>query len=467
MVIPDSVEHSGVNSMARGLRWVIGLWCGLWLAVAYAEPRTDRCVILISVDGLANFYLDDPRAEMPTIRRLIREGVRAEGTVCSFPTVTWPNHTTLVTGVPPRKHGVIGNNYFDRTKAEAVPFIPDPLFDKEEIVKSPTIYDVAHQAGLKTAGVIWPATRNAKTLDWSVPDMAGDDAWVKYGTPGWMTELRAAGIPVEKHGTWVKDAGGGVQRDWLYTRLAAHVLREHSPHLLLVHLIELDHVQHKFGPKTPEAYWAVSYEDDRVRDIVEAAQKMAKKVTVIVASDHGFQPINKEIRPNVLLKQQGLWSGDKKLARCVSQGGGCMVYILDAARKTELLASLRDQFRTLDGVAEVLEPAEFGRVGQPTASDDPRAPDLWLAAKGEYSFVDADAGEDVVAPRATPGGTHGYLPDQAALYGTLVLWGDAIKAGSKLGRVSNQDVAPTMARLLNVALPTADGQVLEAGLTGK
>jgi predicted AlkP superfamily pyrophosphatase or phosphodiesterase len=435
--------------------------------VVLAEPRTDRCVILISVDGLANFYLDDPKADLPTIRRLIREGARAEGTVCSFPTVTWPNHTTLVTGVVPRKHGVIGNNYFDRDKKSSVPFIPDPLFDKDEIVKSPTIYDVAHQAGLKTAGVIWPATRNARTLDWTVPDMGGDDAWPKYGTPSWMAELRSAGLPVEKHGTWVKEAAGGVQRDWLYSRLAAHVLQHHSPNLLLVHLVELDHVEHKHGPQTPDAYWAVSYEDDRVRDIIEAAQRTAKKVTVIVASDHGFYPISKDIRPNVLLRQQGLWEGDTKLARCVSQGGGCMVYILDAARKTELVAKLKDQFRTVDGVADVLEPADFGTIGQPTPAEDPRAPDLWLAAKADYSFTDADTGDDIVAPRATPGGTHGYLPDQAALYGTLVLWGDGIKPGANLGRVSNQDVAPTIAKLLGVSLPTADGKVLEAALMAK
>jgi hypothetical protein len=120
----------------------------------------------------------------------------------------------------------------------------------------------------------------------------------------------------------------------------------------------------------------------------------------------------------------------------------------------------------VDGVADVLEPAEFGKVGQPTPADDPRAPDLWLAAKAEYTFVDADGGEDIVAPRATPGGTHGYLPDQSALYGTLVLWGDGIKAGANLGKVSNQDIAPTVARLLNVGLPTAEGKSLNAALTG-
>src|SRR5690606_29266548 len=125
----------------------------------------------------------------------------------------------------------------------------------------------AAESGLTTAAIIWPATRNARNLHWTVPDMGGDDAWPKYGTPEWLTELREAGIPIEKHGAWVKESTGGVQRDWLYTRLFVHVLKHHQPNLILVHLIEVDHVQHKFGPRTPEAYWAVSQADDRVRDI--------------------------------------------------------------------------------------------------------------------------------------------------------------------------------------------------------
>src|SRR5437867_5754468 len=95
-----------------------------------AEPAKDRCVILVSVDGLAGFYLHDERAELPTLRRMAGKGGRADGLECSFPTVTWPNHTTLVTGVPPMKHGVLGNNYLDRKTATSVPLIPDPLFDK-------------------------------------------------------------------------------------------------------------------------------------------------------------------------------------------------------------------------------------------------------------------------------------------------------------------------------------------------
>ena len=442
---------------------LLTVWMGASVA---AEPHRDRCVILISVDGLANFYYDDPRAEMPTLRRLAREGARASGMVCSFPTVTWPNHTTLVTGTPPAKHGVLANNYLDRKDGSSVPLIPDPLFDKTEIVKSPTIYDVAHQAGLTTAAVIWPATRNAPTLNWTVPDMFEADAWPKYGTRSWLEELREAGLPIEKQNAWCKEQAGGVQRDWLYARMAAHVIKHHSPNVLLVHLVEVDHVEHRFGPRTPEAYWSVSYADDRIRDIVEAVEKSKFKdrTTIIVASDHGFFGVRKDIRPNVLLRKSGLVNDEKKMVFCLSQGGACGVYILDDARRADLTSQLKKELAAVEGVAAVFGEDRFGELGQATRLTDVRAPDLWLAAQEGYAFVDARDGDEVVVAKAAPNGTHGYLPDQPDLWGTLIMHGHDVKAGADLGKISNLDVAPTMARILGLEMPSADGQALTAGL---
>ena len=96
-------------------------------------------VILVSIDGWAHHYFDDPKCQMPAVKALAVAGARAKRMECSFPTVTWTNHTTLVTGVAPGKHGVIGNDYFDRAQRKKIPLIPDPLFNKEEIVTSPTI----------------------------------------------------------------------------------------------------------------------------------------------------------------------------------------------------------------------------------------------------------------------------------------------------------------------------------------
>jgi hypothetical protein len=219
-------------------RWIISASCACSLTVVAQNARPfevgsdsakDRIVVLISVDGLASYYLNDPKAHMPVLRRLAKEGAAAERMKCSMPTVTWPNHTTLVTGVEPGKHGVIANSYWDRAKGAIIPLIPDPFYDKAEIVKAPTVYDLAHQAGLKTAGIIWPATRNAATLHWQMPDVFSNSLFQAYSTPQLLEELRAGGIPVDMQETWCKTAGsGGVMRDWMYARAAAHVIRKHN-----------------------------------------------------------------------------------------------------------------------------------------------------------------------------------------------------------------------------------------------
>src|SRR3954453_10393508 len=169
--------------------------CELASAAAPAVDL-DRIVVLMSVDGLANFYMDDPAAEMPTIRRLGAEGAKAASMRASDPTVTWPNHTTLVTGVSPARHGVIGNNYYDRAKGEKVTLIWDPVFDKDQIVKVPTIYDLAKAAGLKTAAIRWPATRNARSLDWSAPDVGTVELVEKYTTPALLEECKETKLDV-------------------------------------------------------------------------------------------------------------------------------------------------------------------------------------------------------------------------------------------------------------------------------
>ncbi|MDQ3625044.1 MAG: alkaline phosphatase family protein, partial [Verrucomicrobiota bacterium] len=215
---------------------LLGIIALLAPAAVRAAAANDRIVVLISVDGLAHFYMDDPNAELPAIRQLAAEGARAQSMKCSLPTVTWPNHTTLVTGVQPGRHGVIGNNYFDRSKGEIVPLIPDPLFNKEEIVKAPTVYDLAKGAGLKTAAIIWPASRGAKTLDWTVPDVFKNELFQGYSTPSLLPEFKAAGIPYDKQEEWCR-TGKGEDRDKMYVQMLNHIIRAHRPHVALLHLV--------------------------------------------------------------------------------------------------------------------------------------------------------------------------------------------------------------------------------------
>ncbi len=348
------------------------------------EPASDRIVVLISVDGLAHYYFDDPKAEMSTIRQLAAEGACASDMKCSMPTVTWPNHTTLVTGVYPGKHGVIGNNYFDRAKGENVTLITDPVFNKDEIVKVPTIYDVAKDAGLKTAAIIWPASRGAWTLDWTVPDVFTDALFQKYGTPTLWPEFQQAGIPYEKQGAWCK-SGDGESRDKMYVQMFNEVVRTHRPNLALLHLVEVDHVEHAHGPQSPEAYAAVKFADQCVREVWEELQKsFPGKATLIVSADHGFFPYRQMVQPNVLLRKEGLVKTDEKNkvvggdVRVLGQGGASFLYVLDQAHREAIVGRLAELFKDVEGSrsrhhAKGLQKVRHGRPATESANAGRRA----------------------------------------------------------------------------------------------
>lgn len=132
------------------------------------------------------YLLNDPKAPLPTIRQLAREGAVVDGGMrVSNPAVTWPNHTSLVTGVRPEKHGVLANGVLVRG-AVGAPVIVDPKQDKAALVRVRTLYDAAHAAGLTTAEINWPCTRRAMSLHDSFPDVP-DAVAHSMAFPDWQT----------------------------------------------------------------------------------------------------------------------------------------------------------------------------------------------------------------------------------------------------------------------------------------
>lgn len=432
-----------------------------------AGVRTDRHVVLVSIDGLAASYFDDPRAEMPTLRKLAAEGARARGMLTSFPSVTWPSHTSLVTGVHPARHGVIGNNAWDRQLNRGVTYIGDPELSKDQAVKVPTIYDVAHKAGLTCAGVVWPCTTGAASLKWAIPDSDRAEIHARYTTPGLAEELKQANIDLAKLVSWGWNKDYSVQRDQVHAQIASYLVRKHGVNLLLLHLVNPDGVEHAYGPHTPPAYEAVAEADRQIAQLWAAMQQepLAGKSTLIVVSDHGFAPYTRFIRPNALLKQLGLLTANERdqvsdrKAWCVPQGGSAFVYVLDEARKPELLNQLKRELAGLEGVTAVLDPAGFARLGTPAPQDNPQGADLVLLAAPGYSF----AGTLTLPPVGDAGGlkgTHGHDPTPPYMHATFIAAGAGIRRGVTLEVIRNVDVAPTMAALLGLSLASVDGRVL-------
>jgi predicted AlkP superfamily pyrophosphatase or phosphodiesterase len=431
---------------------------------------TGRAVVLISVDGLAAFYFDDPRAEMPTIRAIAKAGASATRMKASAPTVTWPNHTTLVTGVTPSKHGVVGNDYFDRAQRRPVILISDPEIDKELLVRVPTLYDLAKARGLSTAAIRWPATRNAKALDWTLPDCFSDDLLHRFTTPALMAECKQAGIWVPSDVVRYGQRELRVVSDDMCMRVFNFILRTHRPGLALLHLTHVDSVEHSKGPRTPEAYAAIKAADEQVRTVWEEVQRdYPGRATLVIVSDHGFSPVERLVLPNVSLRDAGLVEVKAGKAtggavHVVGQGGAALVYVVDNLHRESVIKKVEQMFAGAEGIGDIAGPQELKLHGIARPQDDPRAPDLVLFAREGYSFDESASGSAATIARRELRGSHGHDENLPCMYATFIAWGSGIKPQTRLGEIRNADVAPTIARLLDLPLTGADGKVLSAAL---
>ena len=122
-------------------------------------------VIMITIDGFPARALKDPRVPMPTLRMLEANGAHAESMRPINPTVTWPNHTALITGVDASVHHVMANGLIefpaDGSAPEVKPWVP-----RDELVHARTLYDAAAEKGMTTGQVDWVAIYGAKNVRW-------------------------------------------------------------------------------------------------------------------------------------------------------------------------------------------------------------------------------------------------------------------------------------------------------------
>ncbi len=444
-----------------------------WLVAVPAQAAAaDRHVVLISLDGFPAYLWRDQNIPLPHLRKLAAEGVVANAMTIVNPAITWPNHTTLVTGVAPQKHGVLFNGLVTR-QGVGKPTKNEQWADKARLVRMPTVYDAAFKAGLTTAEVDWVAITKPGTINWSFSEIADANGELPR-------EMIAAGVATEDEilAAANKSPSGkklsATVRDELWTRAAGFVFTKHQPNLLMFHPLNTDGQHHRYGPGSPEGITALTLADRLVGDLVHAidASGLRAQTTIIVTTDHGFKKVDKYIYPNVALKKAGwLQTAGATIAHCDAyvgaQGGIAFVYITDPARRLELLPKLKELFAKTEGVDKVID-AETGAhaLGMPTPTENEAMGELILYPKAGYALTGAAVGDVVSGPASNYGGTHGYPNSDPELDGIFIANGAGIKKGVKVDRVRNLDVAPTIAQLLDIKLPTADGRVMESVLAG-
>lgn len=426
-------------------------------AAADAAPATSARhadkphVLMISLDGMKPEYVtraDEHGLKLPTLRRFLIEGAYAEGVEGVVPTVTYPSHTTLVTGVSPAQHGILSNTIFDpmgKHKGEWYWYFKQ--------VKSTTLYQAADAAGLTTAAIGWPVTVGAP-IDYLLAEFAQSE---QIALPKTDTVR-----PADLKGRLATDFPTSADGDDRKTAWTVGIIQAYNPNLVLAHLDDLDHQEHSHGPFSAEADRTLEKLDGQVAQIIAAELAQNPDATIIIVSDHGFAQVDHHVALNALLAQAGLIrlapNGAKDTASVLSwdaqaweSGGSAAIVLRDPGaadvrhRVAELLAKAATD--PAYGIDRVIGHEDIIKArGFPDATflvDFKRG---WATGGGMRGAFVTDA-------RGT--GTHGYMPDHPEMRSSFFIMGKGVARGKNLGLIDMRRIAPTVAAILGVKLPAA------------
>ncbi|KEO71697.1 alkaline phosphatase family protein [Anditalea andensis] len=414
------------------------------------EKRLSDHVVLISIDGFRpEFYLEE-KWPAPNLKQMVLEGTHAVGVRGVFPSVTYPSHTTIITGQMPGAHGIYYNVPFDPTKQTK------DWYWYADSIKMQTLWHAVKEAGLKSASFIWPVSVGAP-IDYNIPEFW--DAAEGHGNTGPMRSMESpAGLLAEMEKAVLGELnestfnGDYLNREDRTGEMAAYVLEKYKPDFTTVHLIATDHFQHSEGREGPMVFKSLAAIDRAIGKIMEAAERagIADRTTFIIVGDHGFVDIHTSLSPNIWLKDAGLLEDkeDRGDWKAVFHTSGASAFLhLKEVNDEKTVAAVRklieDQPSDVKQLFRIVEREALDKIGA-----DPNAV-LALAPIEGISMSGALAGELL---KPAKGGTHGFFPDFTNIETGFVAWGAGIAEGKEIKKMGLEDVAGIVTKLLNLKM---------------
>jgi len=385
---------------------------------ALAAPHK---LMVLSVDGLDWRYIRDRDAlglKIPNIRKLLEKSQFADGVVGVWPTITWPSHTTMLTGVRPDQHGILAN----------AGGVPDPALSywSAKKIKVPTLTQCLAQTGHTIGAVNWPVTVDAP-INWNLPEVYarrnGDSSDMetvdRFGTPGLVAEITRADPSFNEQ--WLDDRAR--------TQAVLYLLKQKHPDLMLVHLAELDTEEHEEAPFTTHAKAVVERSDELIGDILKA---LPKDYDLALVSDHGFEALDHIANLRVMAAADGV-------AGAMSPSPG-----LVTTADTNVAAWLRGQSGKGDVGREIShdELVKYAAsLSDAVAAFEP-APHVMFGAAASGPPRSASAEK----------GNHGFWPKRPDYHSIFLLSGPGVKPG-KLGEIEMVTLEDRFAAAMGVNCP--------------
>ena len=369
-------------------------------------------VILISADGFRSDFSVKYGAKF--LQSRAANGVKAEAMIPAYPTLTFPNHYTIVTGLYPSHHGLVNNRFYDVASGKEYSMGNKKMVAEGKWYGGTPLWVLAEKQGMLSASFYWVAS----------------EADIQGIRPTYLYTYNES-IPIERRIQAVKD--------WL------SLPTEKRPHLITFYFPEVDHDAHEYGPEDPRVGDAVTFVDQSIAKLQAALDPLKLPINYVFVSDHGMTTVDTEHplrKPAMLLDTASFKvpSGDA-LVHVFAKIPAIVPNALNELRKqNQFQAYLLDEtpahwhFRKSDDY--------FNRLG-----------DILLVPNHPSIFN--------FGTRKPSPGKHGYDNHLPAMQASFQAWGPAFKTGINIPAFENVHVYPMVGKILGLTIDesTIDGRL--------
>jgi len=368
------------------------------------NAQSKNYTILISFDGFRWDY--SSRGITPNFDFITQNGVHAISLKPCFPSKTFPNHISIITGMYPENHGIIANTFTNPNTGEKYSLWDTVATHNPKWYRGETIWETAKRQGVITASYFWPGAE--LNLDYRRTDYVENFDYSRPYTERINGTLNWLELPYNKR-----------------------------PHFITLYFDATDTSGHNYGPNSLEVNQSIALEDSMLGLVISGLKKinLLDSTNIIVVSDHGMT----ELSPQRVINIDELLSGFNFKS---SDKGPLMFIYPDEKMKNEVYTKLKDSENHFKVYWKKDIPEYFHY------KDNPLVADIVIIADLGYSIFD---NKDIKKySKKFPGGNHGYDPFQLDMHGIFFAIGPDFKKGYSCGTLNNIDIYPLLAKLLRI-----------------
>ncbi len=400
---------------------------------------------------------------LPNFRKLVDTGAFCDNVESVYPSLTYPAHTSIITGRTPNRHRIVSNTRFQPSREN-----PDWLY-KEKYIQGRTIVDVAKEKGMKVCSLLWPVMGGAR-IDYNLPEVLVTrkyqnqiTACLANGTVKYLLELQTK-FGKERDGIKQPSLDDFLMKSTEYT------IKKYNPDVMLIHLTDVDTNRHNYGAEGDEINKALARHDKRLGDLLEWLEATGDmdKTTVIVLGDHCQIDAHTIVYLNKLFLDKGyITVKDGRIvdykAIAKTCDGSTYVYVNDAYGTdfdfiddlVDTLNSLKDDERL--GIEEIYTSEQAAMMG----ADE----ECFVMIEGKPGFYFLNEFDVLTEPvdetrNHKMHAIHGCLPTKELNKTFFVANGYKIKSGVKINSMNLWDEGPTIAHILGGQLTGTDGHTV-------